>query len=160
MIREKIAVDIVALPEVVAIGLKIDTHFEQAAKDCPALWQAFMPRMHEVNGKRPEDFHGESYGISTDMQEHGAFTYWAAVPGDPDNIPAGMQAVRLPQGVYARCYVASLEKIGEIYTFLYQRWDAARAGYAVNYAAPCFERYDETYLTDGSFAIYVPVNKQ
>ncbi|WP_310601184.1 GyrI-like domain-containing protein [Desulfobulbus sp.] len=160
MAQEKFAVDIVALPEVVAVGLKIDTHFAQAAQGCPALWQAFMPRMHEVSGKAPEEVHGESYGISTDMQEHGAFTYWAALPGDPNNLPAGMQAVRLPKGVYARCRVDSLAKIGEIYTFLYQGWDAARAGYAVNYAAPCFERYDEAYITDGSFALYVPVNKQ
>lgn len=151
--EEKFAVQVVERPEASLVGLQVRTSMDKAGVDCPALWERFGPRMAEASGKMP----AESFGVSTDMEENGGFSYWAAVPGQAGHIPADMLPVTLPAGLYARCQVKSLGHLGAVYTFLYQEWGAGQENYAVNFAAPCFERYDAAYLKDGSLEVFVPL---
>ena len=134
---------------------------DKAPVDGHHLWEkVFGPRMHEISGKKSEDYHGLVYGIAV-MLDCQNFDYWAAMPApEGPALPAGMQAIELPAGLYAGCHVASMEQLGEVYTYLYETWATEQKEYAVNMQAPCFEYYDKKFYELCTFEVYIPVLKK
>ena len=153
--------DVAVLPheEVVLAGMRIATTMKTASADCPALWQHFMARAPEIVDAPEAGPLGASYGISyMTNPTTGDFDYVAAMPLPHEKaMPAGMERLTLPAGLYARTAVPKLDRIGDAYTYKYTVWIAGQNGYALDMAAPCFERYDERFLQSGEFEIYVPV---
>ena len=144
-------------------GMRIATTMTSAFTDCPALWERFMARLPELCAGAHSDGGLEvSYGLSymTDLAT-GAFDYVAAAPLPEDApLPEGMESLTLPGGFYAQAEVASLDKLGDAYTYVYSTWAADKEDYLLNMDAPCFERYDSRFLESGRFDIYVPLLKK
>jgi predicted transcriptional regulator YdeE len=144
-------------------GVSVRTNMAKASTDCPELWQKhFGPRMPEISGKPIQEFQGDSYGLSVTVDwRQESFDYWAAMePANGLALPEGMATVTIPAGLYAGCHVSSLAEIGSAYTFLYMKWPTKQSEYTLNMQAPCFERYGQTYMQDGSFELFVPVIKK
>ena len=156
--------DVAVLPheEVTLAGIRIATGMKTASADCPALWQRFMARAPEICAAPEACPTGASYGISyMTNPATGDFDYVAAMPLPSEkSLPENMERLTLPAGLFARAVVPNLERIGDAYTHLYTAWVAGQSDYALNMAAPCFERYDERFLQSGEFEIYVPVVKK
>ncbi len=141
-----------------AMGIKIRTTMASASADCPKLWhETFAPRMREVQG-----YNNTAYGISEVVDcQSGIFDYWAAVPADRDAVvPAGMEALDLPAGLYAQCRVESLADILAAYDFIYSTWLPAQTDFTPDYAARCYEFYPADHADTGAFYIYVLINKK
>jgi len=135
-------------------GIKVQTNMENSTKDCSALWRVFTPRMAEIN-KDPK----ESFGVSVMLNEND-FDYWAAmelVPGVP--LPDGLQCVDILPGTYVCCIVPSIEKLGDVYMYLYMDWLKSQTKYALNQGANSFERYPCPWQPDTPFEIYMPIKK-
>ena len=148
-------------PQLRLFGISVRTSMSNASVDCPHLWEKlFGPRMHEISGKKPDTYHGPSYGISI-MHDTQNFEYWAAMPASEGlPLPKGMRQTELPAGLYASCLVPSLAQLGEAYTCLYETWPKTVAEYVADMQAPCFEYYDERYMESGAFEIYMPILKK
>jgi len=145
-------------PQVLLVGVSVRTDMSKASTDCPHLWEkVFAPRMHEISGKKPEEYHGPSYGVSF-MLAGQSFDYWATMPAREGFVlPEGMRQIELPAGLYAGCLVPSLSKLGEAFTYLYEAWPKAEKKYVINTQLPCFEYYDSRFNESGAFEVYVPV---
>ena len=151
-------INVSPVPAARVIGIKIRTDMGKAMIDCPQLWhETFAPRMQEVEG-----FNGTAYGVSEVVDcQAGIFDYWAAVPATPNApIPAGMEALDLPAGLYAQCRVESLADIKAAYDFLCYEWLPAQKEYAPDYTARCYEFYPVDYPNSGVFYIFVRVNEK
>ena len=156
MTKPALQISFIEQPRLDLIGMCVRTDMQNAATDCPNLWhKTFWPRAAEIaGGGEPQ---GPSYGLSF-MIDDNAFDYCAALPAPAGRpVPQGMQHVELPAGLYAGCRAPSLAQIGEAYTFLFMEWLPQQTEYALNAQAPTFERYDELFLQDGSFEIFMPV---
>lgn len=132
----------------------------KASEDCPHLWEkVFAPRMHEISGKKPAEYHGPSYGISFMIDEQ-HFDYWAAMPA-PEGLalPEGMRQVEIPAGFYAGCALSGLSQLMEAYMYLCEAWPKTTKEYALNMQAPCFEYYDQRFFESGALEVYAPLLK-
>jgi AraC family transcriptional regulator len=148
-------VAIVEYPAKRVAGLKIETNMQNAMQDCPKAWEAFMPRMTEVDKEAKEAF-----GVSVIIDEN-EFGYWAALEiGQNQAIPDGMSAVEISAGTYACCTVPSMEKLGDAYMYLFDAWikGQGQGGYTYNMKANTFERYCD-WDPSKPFEIYMPVMK-
>ncbi len=153
--------------EVHLIGLRIATDMQKCAKDCPAVWQRFMPlaenllcRTADPVEPQQETCLGESFGLSflTDPAS-GAFDYAAAVPAKPNmETHSGLEFFTLPAGLYAFTQLSGLAQIGDAYHYLYSVWLPGQNNHAPNPAAPCFEHYDRRFLQTGELEIAIPVS--
>ena len=154
------AVSVSQRPSVRLFGVSVSTSMSKIAVDGHQLWEkVFAPRIHEVSGKKPDEYHGPSYGlcIMTDEQH---LEYWAAAPAREGlSLPEGMREVELPAGLYAGCLVPSLDRIGEAYAYLYETWPKTQKEYAPSMHLPCFEYYDSRFCESGAFEVYAPVLK-
>lgn len=154
------AVSISQRPQARLFGISVRTNMSKAPVDCPHLWEkVFAPRMHEISGKNPCEYHGASYGVSVMLDEQN-FDYWAAMPA-PEGLalPEGMQQIELPAGFYASCAISSLGQLGEAYTYLYEAWPKTVKEYAPNMQAPSFEYYDQRFCESGALEVYAPLQK-
>lgn len=152
------AVSVTQRPQMRLYGIPVRTSMAEAATDCSHLWEkVFAPRMHEISGKKPCEYHGPSYGISV-MIDASHFEYWAAMPA-PEGLPLpqGMRQIEIPAGFYAGCVLSGLAQLGEAYTYLCEAWPKTTKEYALNMQAPCFEHYDQTYCESGALAVYAPL---
>jgi AraC family transcriptional regulator len=148
-------VTVVDFPAKHLIGMKVRTDMQKAQTDCSTLWQTFGPI--EIPGY---DCTGGAYGIYIMLNEND-FDYWAAVETSSSvAVPDGMQSVALPAGPYAKCTAASLEKLGEVYMYLYGEWITQQQEFTPNVQAPSFELYPSNWQMNGAFDVYVPVNKK
>ena len=163
MSQTAFSVDVVEFPACSLAGLVVRTSMSKAAQDCPAMWmQHFGPRMHELGNNAPGAYQGESYGISimVDMQAE-TFDYYAAMPLAADKtLPEGMQRVDIPAGLYAKCEVPTLGHLTQAYIFMYSQWVPGQSLYVANPQGACFERYDDQFMKNGSFTLYVPLLKK
>lgn len=145
------------------VGIHVRTSMQNAVADCTALWERFLPWMQGVSGQGEGGFAGTSYGVSTETDiQNGLFTYWAAIEmrdsfSDPSRWPEGGGVLTLAGGLYVGMCVPSLAELAAAYTHLYGPWAAQQEAYGINWGGMCFERYDERYLKDGSFEVYVPL---
>ena len=116
-------------------GMLVRTNMEKASIDCPAVWQAFGPRMASFPNSANIS---EAYGVSIMLGECGTFDYWAAaeMPADAP-VPEGMTTVELPAGLYACAIAPNLEQMEAAYKELYMEWPLQQSEYAVNMQAPC-----------------------
>lgn len=160
--------EVLELPSRDLVGIGLRTDMQNAGKDCPDLWQKFMPHMQErcekpLASASGQLFFGESFGVSklVDLST-GVFDYFAAVPCPQDEpLPKdealGLERLRLEGGLYARCGEATLAELTSIYMFIYQQWLPQQANYGPDIQRASFERYDESYLQNGTFEVYVPL---
>ena len=154
------AVSVTQRPHTRLFGISVRTDMSKAPVDGHHLWEkVFAPRMHEISGKKPDEYHGPSYGIAVMIDEQ-YFDYWAAMPA-PEGLPLpeGMRQIELPAGLYAGCEVSSLAQLGEAYCYLYEAWPKTVKEYALNMQAPSFEYYDQRFCESGALEVYVPVLK-
>lgn len=92
------------LPRKHLVGLR--TRMTLAEDLTRGLWQELMPRRTEIENRAGESYHslkffdsGTSYAGFT---EHTEFEKWAAIEvSEPGTVPAGLEALTLPAGLYA-----------------------------------------------------------
>ena len=151
-------VTVIEFPATHLVGVKVRTNMQKAQADCPAIWQTFGPRIVEIPCG---DCIGKgAYGVSVMLNEND-FDYWAAVEAAPETaLPNDMASFDLPGGLYAKCSVTSLEKLGEAYMYIYGPWISGQSEYELNMQAPCFELYPQNWRLDTAFEVYVPVTKK
>jgi len=88
-------------PEITLIGKRMDMTFSNDLS--VAMWQSFMPRRHEIKGCLGADLYSvQVYPEAFDFGMDTLFSKWAAVPvSDATAIPAGMEVLTIPAGLYA-----------------------------------------------------------
>ena len=133
------------------VGIKVRTTMAKAKEDCSALWQSFCPIMQNLAKS-------QGYGISI-MLSAQDFEYWTAVEAPKGATPAGVEAVSIPAGAYARCTVPNLESIGAGYMFLYQTWVGAQQEWTINEQGPCFELYAADWTPGMPIDLFMPVKR-
>lgn len=127
----------------------------------PALWERFVARMEEIEGRKDEDV---SYGLCTpcvpgpDGTEE--FTYTAAVEVEAlDAVPDGFVGFTVPAQTYAR--FTHTGHISDIDKTIDAIWGTAlRANLLQPTGGIEFERYDDRWdgaTGTGPVDIYVPV---
>jgi len=121
--------------------------------EIPALWPVFNEREEEVQYKLP---HG-SYGVCSDMDIDGNFSYVACVKvSEVGEIPNGMVVKTVPTGKYA-CFTFTedLSKLQAFYENIHGVW-MQELGYERD-MRPDYEHYDERFMKNGEFDIYIPI---
>lgn len=90
------------------------------------------------------------------------FYYMAAIDAPANGpIPDGMQEFILPAGVYVKCSCSGIDKIGEVFGFIYEGpWVKENTDFIVDFEKPCFEGYAAEYLTTGQLYIYAPLKRK
>ena len=145
---------IVEYPAKHLVGMKVQTNMQKSFEDSPKVWQDFTPRMAEVN-KEPK----ESFGVSVMINEND-FDYWAALESTPQApLPDGMGTVGVSFGTYVRCTVPSIEKLGDVYMYLYTTWIQGQPGYVVDLGANAFELYPYPWQSNTPFEVFMPIKK-
>ncbi len=154
---EKYDVVVAECPARRLVGIKVQTTMAKAAEDCPAIWDVFGRRMDEAAA--PESACKGSFGVCV-MLNAEDFDYWAALEADPSAaVPQGMAVIELPAGLYAKAAVPNLEKLGEAYTFLYEKWLKEQTAYACDEAAPSFEWYPPDWQPSDALEVFMAVRK-
>ena len=138
------------------VGLKVRTTMDKAMIDCPELWDKdFGPRMPEVQG-----FPTFSFGSSI-MADEEHFDYWATMPLPPGApVPAGMEILDLPAGLYAECHLNSLEELAGAYMFIYQTWLPGSEYDYTAFNAASYELYPADHMQTGRLSLYMPVRRK
>jgi len=135
-------------------GIKVQTNMQNSTKDCSAIWAAFASSMLTINKDAKE-----SFGVSVMLNEND-FDYWAAVEVVPNQpLPDGVQCVDILPGTYLRCTVPSIEKLSDVYMYLYLVWPKSQTEYVLNQEANSFECYPSTWQANTSFDVFMPVKK-
>ena len=97
------APSITSLPPLRLIGMR-DRH-SLSAPTTVALWRQFMPRLHELTGKKGTDLYAvQRYGDMNPSQfdPQAEFEHWAAaLVHEEAPVPAGMEELRIAGGRYA-----------------------------------------------------------
>jgi AraC family transcriptional regulator len=90
------------------------------------LWRRFMPRRGEVAARGAERYSVEVYpaGYFHHFDPAAPFEKWAALPVDDDaTVPDGMDALRLPGGLYAVFHLRGpAGAAAEVYGHIYGSW--------------------------------------
>lgn len=127
-------VAVVEFPTKHLIDMKVSTDMQKAQTDCPTMWQTFGPRIVEIPGGGCVG--KGAYGVSIMLNEND-FDYWAAVEAASGTaMPDGMAAFDFPAGLYAKCRIASLENLGEAFTYVYGLWIFDQPEYGLNCKPP------------------------
>lgn len=149
----KMEAKVTSINEFKAVGI---TYFGNNINgEISKLWQVFNSRYNEIGSKNKSRL---CYGVCEDMPDaEGRFHYTACAEVDSFvNIPEGMETKVVPAGKYAvYTFNGSLDKIGEFYDNIFAKW-MPEAGYTVD-ARPQFELYDERYMDNGEFDLYMPI---
>ncbi|SHH90118.1 GyrI-like domain-containing protein [Clostridium grantii] len=144
---------IVVIEEFKAVGL---TYFGNNSKgEIPSLWEAFNQRYKDIKQKHKSML---CYGIcDSEMDSEGRFHYIACAKVDSfEALPEGMVTKIVPKGNYlVYTYSADLKDLGEFYSALYSKWIPLSA-YEIDFR-PQLELYDERFMQNGEFDIYIPV---
>jgi predicted transcriptional regulator YdeE/DNA-binding transcriptional MerR regulator len=145
---------IVSQPAFTVVGMKYRGKNEN--NEIPQLWQAFGPRMGEVQHKVAPEV---AYGVcSTFDEQSGEFDYVAGFEVDSTaGIPEGMVSFEVPGGKYA-IFTCTLPTIGEAYKYAFETW-LPQSGHR-RADRPDFELYDEKFepsVLDSEMFIYIPI---
>lgn len=147
-------------PETRSVGLTIETDMQNAAKDCPSIWNTFGPRIEtEIipHATVPSNIH--SFGISRMIDEE-RFHYSAALEiTSIQALPENMQEILIPKGLYVKCDVPSLAYIKDAYEAMYMEWPQSQDEYEFDHRGLCFERYPPGAEMETPFEIYAAVKK-
>jgi AraC family transcriptional regulator len=136
-----------------AVGI---TYFGKNSNgEIPAMWEVFNKRFAEIKNISASMI---CYGICDDeMDSECRFHYTAAVEVDSfEGIPAGMEAKVVPAGKYlVYTYVGKIEALGGFYESIFSEWLPA-SGQEMD-CRPQLELYDDRFMNNGEFDIYVPI---
>lgn len=135
-----------------AVGL---TYFGKNQNgEIPTLWQVLNTRYKDIKHKSKSML---CYGICDGMDEEGKFHYSAAVEVDSfEDIPTGMEAKVVPEGRYlVYTYKGAIKDLGDFYCNIFSNGLPA-SGYELD-CRPQLELYDNRYMDNGEFDIYIPV---
>lgn len=119
------------------------------------LWQVFNKRYKDIKQKSKSRL---CYGICDDAPDsEGRFHYTACAEVDSfQDVPEGMEIKVVPEGTYlVYTYGGALKDIGEFYNDIFAKCLPA-SGYEMDYR-PQFELYDERFMSNGEFDIYIPI---
>lgn len=146
---------VVELPAIKIAGITVATDMANAAKDCPALWENFGPRIcGELSSCADIAKTGESYGISKMIDEN-RFIYWAAVPVNTiDSLPADFDSMTIAAGYYVKGIAPNLEQLGQAFTAMYMQWPATQQEYQLDMQGICFELYRGDWQPSDPIEIY------
>ncbi|MCU6710169.1 GyrI-like domain-containing protein [Paenibacillus sp. J5C_2022] len=137
------------------VGLSWDSTC--GAGDIPALWQRFLPREYEIEGKlQPE----VSYGICIPGDNDMEFTYVAGYESPGESVPEGMEKMLVPAQRYAVfTHKGNIGKLSETYELIYSKWLKLQGLELVR--GIDFERYDERFTSphddNSEVDIYIPI---
>lgn len=123
--------------------------------EIPAMWQVFNKRYMEIKYKSKSML---CYGICDDMPDaEGRFHYTACAEVDSfQDIPEGMDAKEVPEGKYVvYTFSGPLKDLGEFYDNIFTKWMPS-SGYEID-CRPQFELYDNRYMDNGEFDLYMPI---
>jgi AraC family transcriptional regulator len=136
-----------------AVGL---SYFGNNSKgEIPQLWQILNSRYKEIPNKSSSML---CYGICDDeMDSDGKFHYSACVEVDSfQDLPEGMETKIVPEGKYlVYTYMGELKDLGEFYNNIFAKW-VPSSGYEMDFR-PQLELYDDRFMNNGEFDIYVPI---
>lgn len=136
------------------VGMAWDS--QRSEGDIPELWQRFIPREHEIEGKLHPLV---SYGICL-PGDHEHFVYVAGNETDGSHVPDGMTKVTVPAQRYAVfSHKGTTEGLGETYELIYSKWlplQGLKTAKGID-----FERYDERFRgpmdEQSELDIYIPI---
>ncbi|MFF2480339.1 GyrI-like domain-containing protein [Paenibacillus sp. NPDC058071] len=136
------------------VGMDWDSQSSEG--DIPLLWHRFVPREHEIEGKRQPEV---NYGICvpTDTER---FIYIAGFEADGERLPGGMVKVDVPAQRYAVfTHKGKVEELGETYELIYSKWLPLQGLKVVK--GIDYERYGERFLgpdnENSEMDIYIPI---
>lgn len=122
----------------------------------PQLWERFIPREDEIQGKLEP---AVSYGLCIPSSD-GDFTYVAGFESSEEKVPQGMIEIIVPEQQYAIfTHTGKTSLISETFELIYSKW------LPLNNLQPVkgidFELYDERFIDpdhdDTQVDIYVPI---
>lgn len=134
-----------------------------AANRTGELWQNFMPNLSKIENRVGD----ELYAVQIYNEGHFAnfdpateFEKWATVEVENQrNIPTGMQAFEIPQGLYAVFLHKGSASTGDVtFNYIFQTW-LPNSGYELD-NRPHFEILGAKYknnLPDSEEEIWIPV---
>lgn len=145
---------IVDLPAFTVVCTGIST--SPLARDIPALWGAFGPRIDEVDAIAEPRVR---YGLMENFDAvQSTLDYMAAVSvTHTDRMPSGMTAQSIAPGSYA-VFATTLSTLGEVFGSIFNEWLPGAAFEQLR--GPYFERYDEAFdlgNRDSKVEIYMPI---
>ncbi|MDF2596100.1 MAG: transcriptional regulator [Clostridia bacterium] len=136
-----------------AVGL---TYFGDNKKgEIPSLWDTFNKQFSRISQKSMPML---CYGVCDDMPDSECrFHYTACVAVDAfSDVPEGMDTKTIPAGKYlVYTYTGSINDLGSFYDTIFSTW-FPNSPYEMD-MRPQLELYDERFMRNGEFDIYVPI---
>ena len=123
--------------------------------EIPRLWEAFNKRYTDIKQKSKSMLF---YGICDDgMDSEGRFHYTACAEVDSfEDLPEGMETKVIPEGKYLMyTYCGPLKNLGEFYNNIFTKLIPA-SEHEID-CRPQLELYDERFMSNGEFDIYIPI---
>ena len=138
---------IVHLKEKILIGCSSKINFIE--NKTGELWQSFMPRLKEIKNKISVDLfsvqlYNDDYNF-IQFNPSAYFNKWAATEVSAiDNVPADMQTLIIPQGLYAVFLHKGSNADNSTFQYIFQTWLPTSEQYMLD-ARPHFELLGEKY---------------
>lgn len=149
-------------PEKQLIGMYIFTSL--ANNRTGELWQQFMPRRKEISNLLTENLISltvYNFSYFKEFNPTNEFEKWAAVEvADVNNVPAGMQTLILPGGLYAVFEYKGSNSDNTIFQYIYGTW-LPHSGYVLD-DRPHFEVLGSKYKNNDPGSeeeIWIPIKK-
>lgn len=123
--------------------------------EIPKLWEVFNNRYKDIKQKSKSML---CYGICDDEPDsEGRFHYTACAEVDSfEGVPEGMVTKVVSPGKYlVYTYTGTIENLGEFYSEMFSSW-IPDSGYEMDFR-PQLELYDDRFMRNGEFDIYIPI---
>jgi AraC family transcriptional regulator len=123
--------------------------------EIPSLWEAFNKSYKDIKQKSNSRL---CYGICDgEMDSEGRFNYIAcAEVASFSDVPEGMETKVIPEGKYVvYTYRGAIKDLGGFFNDIFAKFIPASGHELDN--RPQLELYDERFMDNGEFDIYVPV---
>lgn len=144
---------IVNIQEFKAVGM---TYFgDNQNGEIPGLWEAFNKHYKDIKQKSKSM---RCYGICDgEMDSEGRFHYTACAEVDSfEDVPQFMETKVVQSGKYVvYTYAGAIKDLGGFYENIFSQWLPA-SGYEMD-CRPQLELYDERFMRNGEFDIYIPI---
>jgi AraC family transcriptional regulator len=152
--------EIKVISEFKIIGKKMTMSF--ANNLTAELWKSFMPIRKQISGSISADVISlQTYPPFFDFNPTTTFEKWAGVEvKNETQIPQGMEALKIPKGMYAVFHYKGLSTDTSIFEFIFKKW-LPSSGFVLD-DRPHFERLGEKYKNgdpNSEEDIFIPVRK-
>jgi len=129
-----------------------------------ALWQSFMQRRNEIYNNIGKDLYSMQVyddAYFNHFSPHTMFKKWAAIEvQDFESVPAAMEAIVLPAGLYAVfLHTGAAATAAQTFQYILQEW-LPKADFRLDNSRPHFEILGEKYKNnhpDSEECIWIPV---